>query len=182
MTSLLLSTLLKVALPVAAVGLVLFAARKHGVSWRDDLGFKVPQARTWLIWLLLWGAWLVAGEAFTRVFALEQAQPWPSYPMLIVVLRILAIGLMGPLAEETLMRGLVLHLLQRSRLGIVGAIVLSSAAWAAMHYSYGLGTVLLIACDGLLLGMARYKSGSLWVPISMHVLGNLFSIYQSLAT
>lgn len=180
MASLLLSTLLKVALPAATVGLVLFAARKRGVSWRDDLGFKAPQARTWLIWLLLWAGWLVAGEILIRNFGLEQAKPWPQYPALILLLRILAIGLVGPLAEETLMRGLVLHLLQRSRLGIVGAILLSSAAWAVMHYSYGLGTVLLIACDGMLLGLARHKTGSLWVPISMHVLGNLFSIYQSL--
>lgn len=127
----------------------------------------------------MWAAWIWAGELLTVDFGLEQAKAWPDYPLLIVALRILAIGVLGPLAEEALMRGLVLHLLRRS-IGVWVAIGLSAVAWAAMHYSYGLGTMLLIACDGFLLGLARYKSNSLWVPISMHIAGNLFSVFQSI--
>ena len=180
MASLLVSTLVKAALPVATTGLVLLVARKRGVSWREDLGFRLPGMGTWLFWLALWGAWVFAGELLTRQFDLEQAKTWPQYPLLIVVLRIFALGVIGPLAEETLMRGLALHFLRRTLLGTGGAILLTAIAWAAMHYSYGMGTVLLIACDGILLGIARTRSGSLWVPISMHMLGNLFSVFQSL--
>jgi len=49
-----------------------------------------------------------------------------------------------------------------------------------MHYNYGLGMLILITVDGIILGFARYKSGSLWIPITMHALGNLISIGQSL--
>ncbi|MGH8061267.1 MAG: CPBP family glutamic-type intramembrane protease [Pseudoxanthomonas sp.] len=181
MASLLLSTLLKIALPAATAGLVLFAARKRGLSWRNDLGFKAPKPAAWLFWLALWVGWVVLGEFLGSHFGLEQAKAWPQYPLPIVLLRIVAIGMVGPLAEETLMRGLLLHLLRRTFLGVWGAVAVAATAWAAMHYAYGMGTVMLIVADGLILGIARYRSGSLWVPISMHMLGNLFSISQSLA-
>jgi membrane protease YdiL (CAAX protease family) len=41
--------------------------------------------------------------------------------------------------------------------------------------------MLMIFVDGIVLGLARHFSGSLYVPIAMHMLGNLFSIAQSLA-
>jgi CAAX protease family protein len=177
----LVSTLSKLGLPALTVVLVLVASKKRGLSWRDDLGFRFPKATAWMMWLALWAAWLAVGEFLIRLYGLDQAKPWPDYPAHIVAMRVVSIGLLGPLAEEILMRGLVLGLLRRTFLGAGGAIVIAALAWAAMHYSYDVGTVALIAADGILLGIARYRSGSLWVPISMHVAGNLFSIFQSLA-
>jgi membrane protease YdiL (CAAX protease family) len=180
MDPLVFSTVSKLGLPTLTVALVLFASKKRGLSWRDDLGFRLPKATTWMIWLALWVLWLAISEVLIRFNGLDQAKPWPEYPAHIMALRVVAIGLLGPLAEEVLMRGMVLHLLRRTLLGAGGAIVIAALAWAAMHYSYGIGTVALIAADGVILGLARYRSGSLWVPISMHMLGNLFSISQSL--
>ena len=62
----------------------------------------------------------------------------------------------------------------------LGAIVLVSAAWAVMHYRYEPMTIALIFADGLVLGAARHHSRSVWLPVVMHSMGNLFSIYQSL--
>jgi membrane protease YdiL (CAAX protease family) len=150
------------------------------LSLREDLGWRWPRPATLAIWLAAWAVWVAVGEYAIDLLGLDQAKPWPDYPLLIVALRVLAIGLLGPLAEELVMRGVLLHRLRATRLGVVGAIVLTAAGWAAMHIQYGAGSIGLIFLDGLILGTARVQSRSLLVPIAMHVAGNLFSIAQSL--
>jgi membrane protease YdiL (CAAX protease family) len=59
--------------------------------------------------------------------------------------------------------------------------VIGAAGWAAVHFQYDPATRVLIFLDGLVLGTARLRSRSTYVPIVMHALGNLYSIYQSLA-
>ena len=173
-------TLFKLAIPTLTVGAVLAVSRMKGVSWTDDLGFKAPAPKTILAWLAAWCLLILGEEFLIRTLGMTQAQPWPEYSLLIVALRILAIGIMGPLAEETVVRGLLLHKLGGTKLGPTGAMLVLAALWAAAHYKYGLGTVAMIAFDGVILGLARQKGGSLWIPISMHMLGNCISIGQSL--
>ena len=174
------STLFKLAIPAAAILIVLLVTRLRGISWGDDLGLRRPKAATLGAWLVAWLGWIVVGEALIRTYGLDQAQPWPDYPPLIIVLRILAIGMDGPLAEEIVMRGIVWHRLHRILGNPHAAIGIVAILWAAMHYRYGPGTILLIVADGVLLGYARYRGGSLWIPILMHMLANLTSIGQSL--
>jgi membrane protease YdiL (CAAX protease family) len=181
MDPLLRSTLLKVALPLVTISVVLLITRLRGISWRDDLALRWPKPSVALFWLGLWIGWMVAGEVAVAVFGLEQPKLWPDYPLLIVALRIAAIGLLGPAAEEIVVRGLAFFRLQRTRLGPWGAIVLCSALWAAAHVQYDWTLITLIFCDGLVLGAARYRSGSTFLPVAMHVMGNLYSIYQSLS-
>ena len=180
MNSLLLSTLGKVLLPAAAVGLILFASRRRGISWSKDLGFRMPGARMLAVWLAYWISWICVSELLIRYFHLEQARAWPHYPALIMVLRICAIGLVGPLAEELALRGMFFHLLRRTAIGPLGAIALLALAWSAMHYQYQAGTLVLVFVDGVILGLARYMGGSLWLPVIMHAVGNLTSIGQSI--
>ena len=56
-------------------------------------------------------------------------------------------------------------------------MTLVALGWAAFHVQYGIGTMALIATDGLLLGAARVSSGSLVTPVAMHAMGNLVSIW-----
>lgn len=179
--SLLGATLVKVFVPLVIMVIVLAVSRRRGLSLREDLGWRWPRTSTLAIWLAAWAAWVVVGEVAIDALGLDQAKPWPDYPPLIVGLRVLAIGLLGPLAEELVMRGVLLHRLRGTRLGAVGAVVLTAAAWALMHFQYGPGSIGLIFLDGLILGAARVQSRSLLVPIAMHVAGNLFSIAQSLS-
>ena len=180
MSSLLLSTLSKLAIPLVIITIVLIVTRVRGVSWSQDLGLNCPRPAVWLAWLALWIAWMAAGEAAINFFGMQSATPWDDYPILIVVLRIAAIGLAGPASEELVMRGVLFDRVRRTRLGAAGAIVVLSAAWTAMHYRYDMMTLGLIFADGLVLGAARYQSRSVCVPIVMHSMGNLISIYQSL--
>jgi len=181
MDSLLASTLLKLAIPVGFGALALFLSAKRGMSLRDDIGFCRPRALAIVGWIGFWLVWIVASEWIINNFGLEQAKPWPNYPFLILAIRVVAIGLAGPLAEELVMRGVIFFRLRKTSLGPYGAILVTAIFWAAMHYSYGIETLALVALDGVILGLARYKSGSLWIPIAMHVIGNLISIAQSLS-
>src|SRR5215216_6372454 len=157
------STLLKVALTVAGIVLVLVVARLRKLSLRDDLGFRWPPPRQLALWMALWIAWMVVGEALIDLFGLPDPEPWNAgYSTLIVALRILAIGLLGPISEEMLMRGMVFWRLRRTPLGDYGAIVVVAALWAAFHTQYGFGLIALIFLDGLVLGLARVRTRSLW--------------------
>lgn len=181
MDTLLRDTLIKAALPAAGIAIVLFVAARRGISRADDLGLRTPAPAALAGWLVLWLAWVAASELLIRQFGLDQAKAWPAYPPYIVALRILAIGVLGPFCEELVMRGLLLFQLRRFVRNVHAAILLVAVAWAAMHYSYGLGTVALIAGDGVLFGYARHRGGSLWIPMALHMVGNLISIGQSLS-
>jgi membrane protease YdiL (CAAX protease family) len=85
-----------------------------------------------------------------------------------------------PIAEELAFRGLFMAALRRMRVAIPWAILLTAAVWSIIHLQYSPLLLALIVVDGIALGLARHYSGSLYVPIAMHVIGNLFSIYQSL--
>ncbi|HEY3175843.1 MAG TPA: CPBP family intramembrane glutamic endopeptidase [Candidatus Polarisedimenticolia bacterium] len=180
MDPLLFSTLMKLALPAVVITIALTVTRVRGISWKADLGLCWPRPAIGLAWLAAWIVWMAIGEAAIRVFGMEQAAPWEEYPLLIVVLRIAAIGILGPASEELVMRGVLLDRLRRTALGPIGAIAAVAAAWAAMHYRYEPMTIGLIFADGLVLGAARHHSRSTLLAAVMHSLGNLLSIYQSL--
>ena len=178
----LVSTLLKVALPLVAIIAVLASSRARGISPTEDLRLVWPKPSTTLVWIVAWIAWVAIGEVATRAFGLAQAQPWIGYSPLVVVLRVAALGVLGPAAEEIVMRGLVFFRLSRTRLGPTGAIGLTAAAWALMHIQYDAKSMLLVFLDGLVLGLARHRARSTYLPIVLHSLGNLFSIWQSLSS
>ncbi|HZP60843.1 MAG TPA: CPBP family intramembrane glutamic endopeptidase [Opitutaceae bacterium] len=155
------------------------AARLHHAAWWEDLGLIWPKWSVFLLWLGIGIGWIVVGEISSNLLGMEQPRPW-HYPPLIVALRILAIGLLGPMAEEILWRGLIFHLISRTRIGAWGAIFFCAATWAVLHFRYEWMTIVMIFLDGIILGLARYRSRSVLVPAVLHSLNNLYSIYQSL--
>ena len=68
--------------------------------------------------------------------------------------------------------------LKSSRIGPIGAIILTSLIWAGLHTQYDLYGMCQIFAGGLLLGYARLKSGSIFVPLAMHALMNLIATIE----
>jgi membrane protease YdiL (CAAX protease family) len=91
-----------------------------------------------------------------------------------------AIGLCvaAPIAEEFLVRGFLFRGWSQSFLGSAGAVVLSSAVWAAMHTQYNLFYISRIFTLGILLGTLRHRSGSTWLTVMLHAVHNFVSIAQ----
>jgi membrane protease YdiL (CAAX protease family) len=95
-------------------------------------------------------------------------------------LLLLAFCVAAPLTEEFFARGFLYRGWSESFLGPVGAILLSSVVWTALHLQYDwffLGEVFSI---GLLLGYLRYRSNSIWLTVILHGLNNLAATLQSI--
>jgi len=89
-----------------------------------------------------------------------------------------ALLIAGPVFEELLFRGFMFRGIQASRLGSGGAMVITALTWAALHAGYDLWDLVVVLAGGLLLGVARVKSDSVYVTIGMHSLWNLIATIE----
>jgi membrane protease YdiL (CAAX protease family) len=95
-------------------------------------------------------------------------------------LLVIAFCVAAPVTEELFARGFLYRGWSESFLGPVGAILLSSAVWTALHLQYDwyfFGEVFSI---GLLLGYLRYRFHSIWLTIILHGLNNLAAVVQTI--
>ncbi len=88
----------------------------------------------------------------------------------------ISIVIFGPVFEELFIRGFLFIGLVKSRIGPVGAVILTTLVWAVLHVQYGIYEITVIFILGLILGIVRYKTGSLWAPIIIHALNNLLAV------
>jgi len=95
-------------------------------------------------------------------------------------LLLVAFCIAAPVSEEFLVRGFLYRGWSESLLRPVGAIVLSSLVWTAMHLQYDWFFFGEIFSMGLLFGYMRYRTGSIWVTVVMHALNNLAATLQTI--
>ncbi len=170
-------SLTKLAIPTGAIVLVLIVVRLRGRSLHDDLALRAPSAASLAGWV---GAHV--GYMLLTNVAMDWRGPWDftiwqEQGALVGVLRVLAICAAGPIAEELIFRGLLFHRLRSTRLGPAVSIVVLAAVWAAIHLDGSRSIVVVFCGAGLLLGVARWKTGSVYVPIAMHIAWNLFAVW-----
>jgi membrane protease YdiL (CAAX protease family) len=170
-------TLLKVLIPLAGIAIVFLVARMRRLSLRDDIGLKTPPLGESAVWVLVYAAWMLGTNYVMYWRGPWDFSVWQKSPLLIDVLRVLAVGILGPIAEELIFRGLLYGRLVRTRLGVRWTIILLAAAFAVLHTAYTPAVIAIIFVDGLLLGAARYRTKSVYVPIAMHLLWNLYAIW-----
>jgi membrane protease YdiL (CAAX protease family) len=144
---------------LAAIGL-------DGARWRVGI-------RTGAIWSVVFAlAAVVAGAAAYFAFSIHPLTlvrvPLPPDPVAAGVFVLIA-GLVSPIAEEIVFRGILFNLLRRW--GAAAAIVGTTMLFTAAHFSQGFPLVQLIG--GFVFAVAMESSRSLLTPIIIHVLGNL---------
>jgi uncharacterized protein len=86
-------------------------------------------------------------------------------------LTVIMVGIGAPLAEEILFRGFLFSALASSRVGVIGASLLTSAGWAALH-SYSVLGLTQVFVIGLVFAAILVRTGSLRVTIFCHALYN----------
>jgi membrane protease YdiL (CAAX protease family) len=173
-------TLLQLAFPTAAILVGLAIARYRDYSLTQDLRLVLPSWQQAVLWLVGWVLWIAASELLSRRLGFPQPPRWEVQEPQILALRVFTLVIMAPIAEEFIFRGLLVHRLSETRLGPIGAILIAAGVFAVIHLQYRSEQLVLIFLDGVVLGLALYSSGSLVLPIMMHVIGNLYAVYQRL--
>jgi membrane protease YdiL (CAAX protease family) len=161
--------------------IVLFVWLRQGPSVKRYLALNAIAPRTILIWLGMVTLFALASDVLTRSlgrpivpeFMVQVYETATVAPLLWIALIVAA-----PLFEEVFFRGFLFEGFQHSKLGPIGTVFLTSLGWTVLHLQYGvyeLGTIFVL---GILFGVARLKTRSIYPPLAMHALFNLFAMVQ----
>jgi membrane protease YdiL (CAAX protease family) len=169
---------------VVQVPVLAWVARHRGWQAADYLGWIVPNPRDAAVAFVVIGALILASAALRYLLgrdlspsqintyrsALEAGWLVPLWIALVVA---------APLNEELLFRGFLYRGWARSSRAVVPAVVIISALWAILHlpdYRYDWFIVLVIFLNGLVLGWARWRSGSTMLTFAMHAFINTWAM------
>jgi membrane protease YdiL (CAAX protease family) len=170
------SALLKVAISSAAIALVMARIRSSKDFTGSSFGFVLPKLLPSLGFIAVYLGWMLLSDVAVGWRGPWDFTAWKEAPMLASVLRVLAVCFLGPVAEELVFRSLFFRWLN-DRLNTGAVIAVTSIGWALLHWTYSWVVIAIIGVDGILLGLARWKTRSIVPPIAMHSLYNLYAIW-----
>ena len=166
-----------------------YACRRAGVTLRAMVGARPPAGREWralalvpanialtigAIYLLWWPLSHVA-PGLTESWLLEDEPPtWVAAAPLRSVLAVLLVVVVGPVVEELLFRGVLLHR-WACRWSAGTAVIVSAVAFGVGH-----ADVIGATAFGVVMAMLYVRTGSLWVPIACHVANNASAVLAEL--
>jgi membrane protease YdiL (CAAX protease family) len=161
--------------------LVAIIKLKKNSNLFDYLAFKPISTNS----LLKWIGVLLAYIAFTEVVGFLLGRPVvnafmsESYKTASPVwLLWVALIFAAPIFEELFFRGFLFKGFVSSFLGSIGSIVCIAFVWAAIHIQYDIYDIGTIFFMGILLGLARLRTGSILVPMGMHAVSNLIATLE----
>jgi uncharacterized protein len=160
---------------------LLFAWLRPGITVKNYLGLHRVSFKRILAWIgvslgmaaLLDVITLLTGRPVVPKVMIDLYESVQFEPLLW-----LAVVVAAPIAEEFVFRGFLFVGLRHSLLGSTGTVLITSSVWATMHMQYDLFSIASIALVGVVLGIARIRTDSLLVPISMHALHNLIATIE----
>lgn len=167
------SAAMKIALSGAALAIVLFRTREVP---RERMGLVRPPLAPSLLFMAIYLGWMFGTNAVLGWRGPWDWRPWLAAPLTASAMRVIAVCALGPAVEELLFRGFLFGWL-RPRIGAALTIFTTAASWAVLHYEYSWQVILVILVDGILLGLARWRTGSVVPPIIMHMAYNLYAIW-----
>lgn len=85
---------------------------------------------------------------------------------------IMPIAVGAPLFEEVLFRGFLFTAIVQSRLGAVGAILITTVIWALFHTGYVWQEMVIVGTFGFVLGWLVWQIGSIWPGVLCHAAWN----------
>ena len=165
-------------IPAAIIGVAMIiwlAWLRKPLSIDQYLSLNLPSVKSFLQYMGLMILIMVAMEAINLWFD----RPTPEFMTKVysstqnLPLLWIAVSVAAPFFEEFLFRGFLLEGLARSKMGLVGAIIFTSATWAIIHMQYGWFEIISIFIIGIVLCIAKIKSNSLYLPVAMHMFMNL---------
>jgi membrane protease YdiL (CAAX protease family) len=179
--------------------LVLFAylawlIGEHRESWRETGALTLGRPLGWLLALVTYGlayplleaadslnqAWLAMAYEWLGLAYRPAGQEVMQYifsdalgrPLRLILLFFVILA--GPCLEEMAFRGMGLDAFRRAG-GALGALVWTSLLFGMFHFSPSI--FLPLSLLGLVFGLARMLSGSLWCGLTLHSLHNALTLF-----
>jgi uncharacterized protein len=161
-----------------SVILLTLAAAAFGGRDMDPLAMKPAPSLATCAWAV--GILVVFGLVVTTLeFRFLRDQLFQDLRLFVEIARghwwipgLLVVGIAAPLSEELLFRGFLFSALARSRIGILGATLVSTTLWTAMHAGYTVVGLIEVFTIGIILSGLLWKTGSLRVAILCHAVYN----------
>jgi CAAX protease family protein len=161
--------------------IVLFSWLRRELKIRSYLALRPVGPTVLLKWLGITLLFLIACDLFTQLLNRPAV---PEYMLkaydsaIILPLLWIALVVAAPLFEEFFFRGFLFAGFRESRLGVPGTIILTSFLWAIIHTQYDAYNLTIIFILGLLFGLARQRTGSIYPTLVLHALINLIATIQ----
>ena len=166
------STFLSAAL---CTPLVVWLAGRGAPGGRTLLGLKAPPLRDTALWCAALLALIAASDGLTILLGRPVVPPFMTEALASSgspALLLLALVVGAPLFEELFFRGHLLGALREAGSTPAGALIATSASWAILHLQYDVYGLVTIFAMGLLMGAARWRTGSVVPCLAMHALAN----------
>lgn len=166
-------------LQVVLTGLVVMASRRRGGAVQRELALA-PPAQGIMAYLggmalliMIFGAYTALVLLFRPEAAIEDVRPFADLIRSDVWwLALLVVGIGAPVSEELVFRGFLFSALAASRLGVLGAALITTTAWTSLHAGYSVYGLVEVFAVGLLFSWLLWKTGSLRVPLLCHAAYN----------
>jgi membrane protease YdiL (CAAX protease family) len=172
---------------LAMLGVVVAALRSHGWSLRDYFALTPLRGRDigrgvllGLLGYVLLGTSLVVAALILQAMGYPLTAPAAGQLQQSKLITLIAIWstmvVAAPITEEFLFRGLLYRGLAESRLGVAGALVITSVVFGLVHYpGFGWPRVIATGLIGLLFGWLRWRNDSIGVSIVAHTTLNVIA-------
>ena len=154
---------------------------RRGIGIRDYLALRMPAARSVFAWLgigiavvvAIEGIRLLLGQETVPEFMISAYQTAVYKPLFWIALIVAA-----PLFEELFFRGFLFSGWLNSKLGGMGTIFLTTGVWCLIHLQYDFTELFVVFVYGIVLGLSRWRTGSLITPLVIHCAINLGATLQ----
>jgi membrane protease YdiL (CAAX protease family) len=158
-------------------GILIFAIIKarRGASFSEYLGFRRISLKSVLVMLAVTAGFLALSAVLVELMKIPEDSDFivGIYSTSVSpVLLWAALVVFAPFFEEALFRGFLFEGFRQSRIGVIGAIILTALLWALSHVQYNYYGIVTILVLGIILGVVRQKTGSLFGPMLIHAVNN----------
>ena len=167
--------------PITILLVFLFVFLKKGASIKDYLTLHPVPIRVLLVWLgitillspILDGLTMLFDRPIIPEFWIKVFNSAGFLPLLLV-----SVVIVAPVVEEVFFRGFLFRGIEQSKVGPIGAVLITTTIWTLIHFQYDWFEMMLVFILGILFGVARIRTNSIYTTIAMHSLVNLISAIE----
>lgn len=160
---------------------VVVMVKMKGVSVMQYLGFRKVSRKVIILSIVVMIGYILIADLVSWLLGGNVTTEWMDavYSSSVVTpLLWVALIIFAPAWEELFFRGFLFAGFKNSRLGVIGATILTSLIWTGLHTQYNIYGITSIFITGILFGIIRHKSGSIWTTLLLHALMNLVATTQ----